>query len=84
MQKSIEAYDKYQTLAAVAVVCGNVPTVYRSGDLGGNFLLAMAEVGDTDYLVTGNRRDLLGMKRHGRAKIVEVKVFLKILGLASP
>ena len=69
------------TLAAVAVVSGNLPAVDRSRDPGDNFLLAMAEVGDADYLVTGDRRDLLALKRHGRAKIIKVRAFLKILGL---
>ena len=31
-----------------------------------NYLLAMAQVGEADYLVTGDKADLLSLQRHGR------------------
>lgn len=73
------------TLAAVAVVLKKLPAVDRSRDPGDNFLLAMAEAGEADYLTTGDRRDLLALKRHNRTHIVTVREFLKTtLGLQRP
>ena len=72
------------TLAAVAVVLNKLPRVDRSQDPGDNFVLAMVEAGEADYLVTGDRRDLLALKRHDRTHIVRVREFLKALGLDRP
>lgn len=72
------------TLAAVAIVLKKLPAVDRSRDPGDNFVLAMAEAGEADYLVTGDRKDLLALKRHQRTHIVRVGEFLKALGLDQP
>jgi putative PIN family toxin of toxin-antitoxin system len=72
------------TLAAVAIVLEKLPAVDRSRDPGDNFVLAMAEAGEADYLVTGDRNDLLALKRHHRTYIVRVREFLKALGLERP
>ena len=45
------------TLAAIATVLKKLPAVDRSRDPRDNFALAMAEA--ADYLVTGDRKDLL-------------------------
>ena len=72
------------TLATVATVLKKLPAVDRSRDPGDNFVLAMAEAGEADYLVTGDRKDLLALKRHHRTHIVRVREFLKVLGLERP
>jgi uncharacterized protein len=72
------------TLSAVAIVLKKLPTVDRSRDPGDNFVLAMAEAGEADYPVTGDRKDLLALKRHHRTRIVRVREFLKALGLERP
>ena len=72
------------TLTAVTVVYHRLPGVDRSRDPADNFLLAMAEAGAADYLVTGDRRDLLALKRHGRTNIAGVRPFLRTLGLEPP
>jgi putative PIN family toxin of toxin-antitoxin system len=71
-------------LAAVAIVLDKLPAVDRSPDAGDNFVLAMAEAGEADYLVTGDRRDLLALQRHHRTRIVRVHEFLKALGPGQP
>jgi len=48
-----------------------------------NFLLAMAEAAKADYLITGDRRHLLGLKRHGRTRIVSAREAARMLGYAS-
>ena len=44
-----------------------------------NPVLAMAIAGEADYLVTGDRRGLLSLKRVGTTRIVTAAEFLKIL-----
>jgi uncharacterized protein len=72
------------TLAAVAIVLEKLPALDRSRDPGDNFVLAMAQAGEANYLVTGDRKDLLALKRHHRTHIVRVREFLKALGLERP
>lgn len=71
-------------LAHAAVVLTDLPAVDRSRDPSDNFLLAMAEAGEADYLVTGDKRDLIGLKRHARAHIVPTRELLRVLGVEQP
>ena len=45
-----------------------------------NYLLAIAEAGAADFLVTGDKRDLLGLKVHGGTRILGVRDFLAMHG----
>jgi hypothetical protein len=51
----------------------NLPTVTICQDPYDNYLLAMAVAGFTDFLVTGDKRDPLGLRLHEGAKIVTVR-----------
>jgi uncharacterized protein len=64
-------------------VLDRLPIVERSRDPKDNFLLAMAEAGEADYLVTGDKRDLLILKQHGSTRIVTARELQKILGIAA-
>ena len=59
---------------------GPLPAVERSVDPDDDFLLAMCEAGDADYLVTGDKSDLLSLRRHKRTRIVSAAAFARILG----
>lgn len=63
-------------LRDMAVVVKNLPVVSICDDPHDNYLLAMAEAGAADFLVTGDKRDLLGLKLHAGARIVTVRDFL--------
>jgi predicted nucleic acid-binding protein len=52
--------------------------VKRSPDLGDNFLLAMAEAGRADYLVTGNKGGLLGLASHKATQIIAPRDFVAL------
>ncbi len=52
-----------------------------SRDPADNYLLALAEAGKADYLVTGDKADLLAIGRHGSTKIVSVRGFAQTLGI---
>jgi len=62
-------------LRKVAQRIGKLPKVKRSPDAGDDYLLALAQVADADYLVTGDRSGLLALKRHGKTPIVTARQF---------
>lgn len=66
-----------------ATMLDQLPTVDRSLDPNDNFLLAMAEAGAADYLVTGDKHDVLALKQHGATHIVTARAMLRTLGLAK-
>jgi uncharacterized protein len=55
-----------------------LPGVTASPDPADNLLLAIAQAGRADYLVSGDKRHLLALKRHGKAQIVTVRNMLQI------
>ncbi|MEZ5682617.1 MAG: putative toxin-antitoxin system toxin component, PIN family [Erythrobacter sp.] len=69
-------------LSGLAEMIENLPSVDVSRDPWDNYLLAMAQVGNADYLVTGDKADLLSLQRHGRTHIVTVRNLLGLLGQA--
>lgn len=67
-------------LRDIAVVVGNLPVVTVCQDPYDNYLLAIGRAGAADFLVTGDKRDLLGLKLHEGTKIVTVHDFLALHG----
>ena len=63
-------------LRGLAEMIGDLPEVDICRDPWDNYLLALAEAGRAEYLVTGDKADLLVMKRHGPAAIVTVRQVL--------
>lgn len=70
-------------IRAEALILGDLPQVDRSTDPADNFLLAMAEAGEVDYLVSDDRRGVLALAQHGRTQIVTARTMIKTLGLES-
>lgn len=66
-------------LRVLAQILSRLPRIDRSRDPGDNFLLAMAEASGADYLVTGDKRDLLVLKTHERTQILTARALLEIL-----
>ncbi len=65
-------------LRDVAIVVSNLPKIDACADPNDNYLLAMASIGAADFLITGDKRDLLGMKRYQGVRIVAVRDFLAL------
>lgn len=63
-------------LRDIATVVPHLPAVAVSPDPYDNYLLAMADVGAADFLVTGDKQDLLGLRVYRGTKIVTVRDFL--------
>jgi putative PIN family toxin of toxin-antitoxin system len=68
-------------LRKLAEVFTRLPDVDRSADPADNFLLAMAEAGAADYLVSGDRRGVLDLGTHGVTQIIKAREFLTVLGI---
>jgi putative PIN family toxin of toxin-antitoxin system len=54
---------------------GALPPVKRSSDPQDDFLLAMAEAGQADYLVTGDKSGLLALGTHKATRIITASDF---------
>jgi uncharacterized protein len=65
-------------LRDIAIVVKDLPAVAVSPDPYDNYLLATAAAGAADFLVTGDKRDLLSLKLYQRTKIVTVRDFLTL------
>jgi putative PIN family toxin of toxin-antitoxin system len=63
----------------LAVVLTKLPKVERSKDPADNFILAMAEAGQADYIVARDKAGLLDLKSHGTTPIVPVHTMIDIL-----
>lgn len=66
-----------------SLVMPPLPEVLVSPDPYDNYLLAMSSAGAADYLVSGDKRDLLTLKKHEGTKIVTVSHFLNLYGRKS-
>jgi putative PIN family toxin of toxin-antitoxin system len=58
---------------------GALPDIERSSDPKDDFLLAMCEAGQADYLVTGDKSGLLALERHKATRIVSARDFAALL-----
>lgn len=66
----------YNELHQLALVLRDLPKVDVSPDPGDNFLLAMAQAGEADFLVTGDKKDVLALKTFGATRIVTARQML--------
>lgn len=58
-----------------------IAKVEVSADPGGNFLFGMAQAGDADYLVSGDKRHVLGITAWGKTRTVTALQLVKLLNL---
>jgi len=56
-----------------------LPRVKRSSDPDDDFLLALAEAGDADYLVTGDKSGLLSLAHHKATRLISARDFVRLL-----
>jgi putative PIN family toxin of toxin-antitoxin system len=75
----IEAGNLVNGLRHQARFLEELPDVDLSEDPDDNPLLAMAIAGEVDYLISGDKRDVLALKKVGKASIVTARRFLTIL-----
>ena len=63
-------------LRELAVMVDHLPPIDASPDPYDNYLLSIAVGGLADYLVTGDKADLLALKKHQSVAIVSISDFL--------
>lgn len=63
-------------LRKIAVMVPDLPTVTICPDPFDNYLLAMATAGSANFLVTGDKRDLLAIRLYEGTRITTVREFL--------
>jgi putative PIN family toxin of toxin-antitoxin system len=67
-------------LRRLALTLTRLPSVDRSRDPADNYPLAMAQAGEADALVTGDKHDLLALGEFGRTRILTTRQLLQQLG----
>jgi uncharacterized protein len=65
-------------LREIATLVENLPQVTVCADPFDNYLLAMAAAGAADFVVTGDKRDLLSLRLYEGVRIVAVREFLEM------
>jgi putative PIN family toxin of toxin-antitoxin system len=65
-------------IKTLAESVGTLPPVQRSPDPTDDFLLALSEAGQADYLVTGDKSGLLALNRHKNTRVVSARVFASL------
>ena len=65
-----EAGRMVNDIRRLALLCEPLPNIERSPDPNDDWLLALAEKAHADFLVTGDKSDLLKLGRHGSTRIV--------------
>ncbi len=68
-------------IARLAQLPETLPPVERSPDSRDDFLLALCEAGEADWLATGDKADLLALERHGGTRIVTAARLAAELGV---
>ncbi len=76
--RPFEARGLVNQLSRLTEDVGRLPTVKRSPDPEDDFLLAMCEAGRADWLVTGDKKGLLALRRHQGTRILSPKQFAAI------
>ena len=79
--RSNEVGRLVKQIALVADMPAPLPHVRRSPDPRDDFLLSLCQAGKADWLVTGDKDDLLALKRHGNTRIVTATVLAEQLGM---
>ncbi len=79
--KPAEAGHLVNSLRHQAVVLETLPTVELSPDPDDNPVLAMAEASQAQYLITGDKKDLLALGTIDGTHIVTARQFSEVLGI---
>lgn len=79
--RPFEAGRLINQIGAIAELPDRLPATQRSRDPRDDFLLALCEAGRADWLVTGDKEDLLALSRHGNTAITTAAAFAAEHGL---
>ena len=74
-----EAGRLVNEIRQLAILCEPANVASVSPDPDDDFLLAVAEAARADYLVTGDKTDLLLLRRHGATRILTARQLVELL-----
>jgi uncharacterized protein len=66
---------------SLSVMLERLPPASVSRDPHDDYLFAMAQVGEADYLVTGDKTGVLALRKYGKTEIVTARKMVTILKL---
>jgi putative PIN family toxin of toxin-antitoxin system len=66
---------------SLSVVLENLPVVAVSRDPHDDYLFALAQASEADYVVTGDKAGVLAVRKHGKTQIVTARKLMEILKL---
>lgn len=78
--KPVEAGKMVNDIRRLALLFDQLPQVDISPDPNDNFLLALAGVSASDFIVTGDKNDLLDLQRYQGTRIVTARYMAGVLG----
>lgn len=81
--RSAEAGRLANQLRRLGTVLPGLPALEVSSDPFDDFLLGMAVAGEAEYLVSGDKRHVLSLKRYERTRIVSAREMVRILKLKA-
>ena len=68
-------------MRSLSLLLEKLPPASVSRDPHDDYLFAMAQAGEADYLVTGDKAGVLALGRHGKTEIVTARKMVTILRL---
>lgn len=77
--KASEVGRMINDIRRLAVMCNTLTAVSRSSDPNDDYLLALCQAADADYLITGDKSHLLALERHEGTRIVSAKTLVELL-----
>jgi uncharacterized protein len=77
----VQAGAMVNAIRSLAAVLDRLPTVDVSRDPADDYLFAMAQASGADYLVTGDKADVLRYTKHGKTRIVTALRMVGVLKL---
>ncbi len=81
--RSAEVGRLVNQIVMIAEMSSSLPHVSCSPDPRDDFLLGLCEAAQADFLVTGNKDDLLALERHGKSQIVTAARLAELLGIGK-
>ena len=84
LMKPYKAGRLVNQIKKLAEDVGQLPRLKRSTDPDDNFLLALAEAGKADFLVTGDKSGLLVLGSHKSTRIITARAFAALFAADTP
>lgn len=78
--KASEVGRMVNDIRRLAMMCDTLPTVRRSPDPNDDYLLELCQMACADFMVTGDKSDLLALERHEGTRIVSARALVELLG----